>query len=220
MLYVYTYSEIIIMMFRLGSKSDGGVFAESTFGRALMNDEINLPEGRLPNTDIVAPYWFVADEAFPLKQHIMRPYPGRALDDTKKIFNYRLSRARRVIENSFGILVSRWRIFQNKISGAPKTVESYVLAAVALHNFIMTTNQQENKRYCPDNFVDREVNGVIIQGEWRNNVGGHVHQDVRRFSTNNPPRVWTFLRNTLANFLVGEGRVEWQDDAINRGWAM
>ena len=57
------------------------------------------------------PYVIVADEAFPPKAYIMRPYPGRHLSEERKVFNYRLSRARRIVENAFGILSSKiWNI--------------------------------------------------------------------------------------------------------------
>jgi hypothetical protein len=45
-------------------------------------------------------------EVFPLKTYLMRPYPRSQSkgDNEKSIFNYGLSRARRVEENAFGIL--------------------------------------------------------------------------------------------------------------------
>lgn len=49
------------------------------------------------------PYVLIGDEEYPLKLYLLRPYPGKQLDcDEKRVFNYYLSRARRVIENSFG----------------------------------------------------------------------------------------------------------------------
>ena len=58
----------------------------------------------LPGTNESLLYTVVADEAFPLKTWMMRPYPGRVLDCLqKRVFNYRLSRARRTIENTFGL---------------------------------------------------------------------------------------------------------------------
>lgn len=62
-----------------------------------------LPEeAPLPGADGCLSYAFVADEAFPLKTWLMRPFPGRELTETRRIYNYRLSRARRTIENAFG----------------------------------------------------------------------------------------------------------------------
>ena len=62
---------------------------------------INLPD---PITSGVSvPHVIVTDEAFPLKPYLMRPFPGRQLDnDERCIFNYRLSRSRQVVENAFG----------------------------------------------------------------------------------------------------------------------
>jgi hypothetical protein len=52
------------------------------------------------------PYVMVGDEAFPLKPYLLKPYNANKIrgDESKKIFNYRVSRARRISENAFGIL--------------------------------------------------------------------------------------------------------------------
>ena len=42
----------------------------------------------------------VADDAFLLKQYIQKPFGQAGLTNEKRIFNYCLSRARRIIENS------------------------------------------------------------------------------------------------------------------------
>lgn len=66
------------------------------------------PSTKLPGTNDEMPHFFVGDEAFPLRPDLMRPYSKKSIkSDTERIFNYRLSRARRIIENSYGILSSR-----------------------------------------------------------------------------------------------------------------
>lgn len=50
-------------------------------------------------------YTMLAEAAFPLKPDPMRPDPGQNLSHNKRIFNYRLSRVRMVVEEASGILV-------------------------------------------------------------------------------------------------------------------
>ncbi|CAH1998941.1 unnamed protein product [Acanthoscelides obtectus] len=106
-----------------GTASDGGVFQRSKLAQALENNTLNLPERSI----------IVADAAFPLKTYLMKPYP-RTSTRKEQVFNYRLSRARRIVENAFGILVTRFRVLLNTLDMRPKNVDSIVLAACSLHN--------------------------------------------------------------------------------------
>ncbi|XP_048515810.1 protein ALP1-like isoform X2 [Athalia rosae] len=89
-----------------GRRSDGGIFRDSQMGQKFEKRKMNVPEAELLTIDgMLLPYVLVGDEAFQLTNYLLRPYPGRGgLDIDKSIFNYRLSRARRTIGNSFGLL--------------------------------------------------------------------------------------------------------------------
>ena len=90
-----------------GRISDGGVFRNSTLSTALEQNTLNIPPPKpLPGKTQPIPYMIVADDAFPLKEYIQKPYSQIGLTIEKRIFNYRLSRARRIVENAFGILVN------------------------------------------------------------------------------------------------------------------
>lgn len=54
----------------------------------------------------------------------------------ERIYNYRVSRARRVVENAFGILASKFRIFEKPITLKLETVDKVVLACCAIHNWL------------------------------------------------------------------------------------
>ena len=161
------YRFVLVDIGDAGRHSDGGVLSNSEFGKALEENRLLIPNGRpLPGTtQPIMPYAIVADEAFPLKTSIMRPYPGKHLPTAEAVYNYRLSRARRVIENTFGILAARWRIFRRPIIAHPTRVVTFTKAAVALHNYLHTT---ESSVYCPPGFIDGEDGaGNVIEGSWR-----------------------------------------------------
>ena len=84
------------------------------------------------------PYVMVEDEAFPLKTYLLRPYSKhhQGGDESKKIYHYGLSRSRRIVENVFGILVLRWRVFRRPLKVQPETVDKVVLASCCLHNML------------------------------------------------------------------------------------
>ncbi|XP_036329617.1 protein ALP1-like [Rhagoletis pomonella] len=136
------YKFIMVDIGALGHNSDGGVFKNSKFGNSILHHPQNMKipgEKVLPNTNEIAPFVFLADEAFPLRKNIMRPYPGRNvtnLPQKELIFNKRLSKARRVVENAFGILSSRFRIYRKPIIASKETAINIVKATVCLHNWL------------------------------------------------------------------------------------
>ncbi|XP_056464817.1 uncharacterized protein LOC130404196 [Gadus chalcogrammus] len=120
-----------------GRVSDGGVFRGCSLQQSLEQKTANIPDpAPLSGPELLSPYTIVADEAFPLKEYILKPYSSRGLTQEQRIFNYRLSRARRVVENAFGILANHWRVFTTKIHLQPETVDKIVLACTVLHNVL------------------------------------------------------------------------------------
>lgn len=110
--YKFIYTNVGVQ----GRVSDAGLFAQSDLRAALDERKLNLPPAEaLPNTNIIMPYAFVGDEAYPLRNDLLKPYLHRRLQPEQRIFNYRLSRARRVVENAFGILANRFRVFHTTI---------------------------------------------------------------------------------------------------------
>jgi len=121
-----------------GKQSDGGLFPYSALYQSLETRSLKLPEDTvLPNSEITLPYVFVGDEAYPLTTYLMKPYKRRTLDRSKTIFNYRLSRARRVVECTFGICASEWRILDKAIEAKVGTAVEIVKCIALLHNIII-----------------------------------------------------------------------------------
>ncbi|XP_060861820.1 uncharacterized protein LOC132938831 [Metopolophium dirhodum] len=140
-----------------GRNSDGGIFRGSRMGRWLERNGLNMPHPKpLPNdpNDICFPYYFVADEGFPLKKNLMRPYPQRTLTNKKRIFNYRLSRGRKTVECSFGMMSQKFQVLLSPIRCNNETTINNIIRSVCiLHNFI---RKREGRQYIPS--VDFDEN--------------------------------------------------------------
>ena len=203
------YKFISIDVGDYGSNADGAVFRKSAFGQRYLDNDMDVPP---PKTIAGAehlgslPYVIVADEAFPLKPNIMRPYPkmkAATLPRDMQIFNYRLSRARRIVENCFGILAQRFRLYNRRLQLKPETVKIIVKATCVLHNYlrenspIATTFANLN----PDHIPYLGANGAIITLEALN--GYRSAKEAR------------IIRNKFKEYFNSPtGAVSWQDNRV------
>lgn len=186
-----------------GRQSDGGIFACSNFGKRFERNQMDLPQPRpIKASESALPYVLVGDEAFALTRYMMRPYPrsGR-LNRQRKVFNYRLSRARRMIESSFGILAAKWRIYRRPIIASVSTAVKIVQATICLHNFVI---QNENKlplsqrRYTSHLISEEEA--VISALQEVNDAG----------RTNAHSRLASRIRDDFATYFENTGAIPWQ----------
>lgn len=199
--YCFTYIDVGAN----GRASDGGVFARSTLKNAVENKELNLP----PNTV------FLADDAFPLTEYLLKPFSHHgSLTIKEKIFNYRLSRARRIAENAFGVLVSRFRIFEKPIPVYPETAVAIIKVACVLHNWLRKTTSTCIYQGC----VDEEdfESGTISYGSWRREVSGACVSDLVSNQGRNYSKKAAEMRNHLAEWFMSDGAVPWQMNMITK----
>ncbi|XP_050676764.1 uncharacterized protein LOC126973480 [Leptidea sinapis] len=163
-----SYNFLCVNVGSKGRISDGGVFKSTTLYKKLEKKELNVPKKKILEIPYVTevPYFILSDKAFALNEYTMKPFEGNPENGSKeRIFNYRLSRARRVVENAFGILSAIFRVFRKPILLEPNKATKVVLAAVYLYNYI---RKNTSTNLISPELFDRELDGALIPGQWRN----------------------------------------------------
>lgn len=185
-----------------GRANDSTVFKNSTLKIALEQNLLNLPNEGL----------CVADDAFCLTPYCLKPFSHRGLNVAERVFNYRLSRARRVAENAFGILSSRFRVFNTPIPLNVDTTETLVKSACAIHNWLRQTS---SRTYIPSGSVDEEDfnTAMITPGAWRN-VPTLMAPLGRLYSSNNCGRTGEKVRQWYMHQFMTSFSVPWQMRSI------
>lgn len=152
----------------------------------------------LPGSDILAPHIFLGDEAFALLENLLKPYPrDQSLHDrTKAIFNYRLSRARRIVGNAFGLLSQNFRIFHTPINLNVDVIEELVSVACILHNLII-----EEKGV--DDHIDVVSNDFDPFDDEGHEIEPDSNMDLRYK-----------IRDTYKEYFNSIGAVPWQNDTF------
>lgn len=160
------------------------------------------------------PYHIIGDSAFQLQDFLLKPYSQVAInsDPNKRVFNYRLSRARRCVENAFGILVHRFEVFRAPIRTDVETADKIVLAAIALHNWFMTDRMMRCS-YCPSELCDQiDENGDVTPGTLNRNPLPPGIRNISNQGSNNSRRSAIAIRDFVYKYFVSPlGSRSWQN---------
>lgn len=205
------YNFIYVDVGAKGRESDGGVFNRCALQKAIEDERLQLPQPKpLPGRQEPVPYVIVADDAFALKPYLMKPYKFRNQSTQERIFNYRLSRFRRVSENVFGLISARFRVVRKSIEVSPQNAETVVLAVCVLHNFL---NKRKVTKYAQAKDYDQiNADGTVTEGRWRQEVS-----EAERLVSINVPQnegrscnLAKEIREIFKKYFMKEGDVPWQ----------
>lgn len=203
--YKFTYLDVGAY----GSEGDCNILRNSKFGTSVLHDRLPFPEnGTVNGTKL--PFFFVGDDAFPLCKRIMKPFSKHNLTDKELIFNYRLSRARRCIENAFGLLSAKWACLKKTLFCGPDRAQRIISACCFLHNFLLAS---KSTVYCPVGYLDF-VNdeGVQVEGEWRKRISSDSLFNTTLPRTGGRVSDYAkYVRNKLMEYCISNiGALSWQ----------
>ena len=184
-----------------GSSSDAQIFNRSKLKRRIENGTFRLPPPEpLGPGEPDLHYFLLGDDAFALMPWLVKPYSRRQLTREEGIANYRISRGRRVVENSFGILVKRFRVLLTTMEQRPKVVRDIVLTCVVLHNMLKSHQGGADRPPTPADDIQPPQGD---QGEQRH------HENFR-----NPSREAKHQRDLLKEYFNHVGALAGQEDRV------
>lgn len=160
----------------------------------MYSNGLNIPDPiRLPNSQgSPRPYGFVGDKAFALHVNLLRPYPQRGLNDKRRVFNYRLFRARRTVECAFGVLANKWRVLHTTILVNPEFVDDIVKTCCVSHDF----GRKKDGYNYEDMESECDLDDIEVRGTGSRSNGIEI-------------------RETYAEYFVHEGSVPFQNRVLH-----
>ncbi|CAI6347218.1 unnamed protein product [Macrosiphum euphorbiae] len=143
-------------------------------GKRLEADTLNVPKstplpGQVENTPMV----LIRHEAFALKTYLLKPFPRRLSRNYIRLdtYNYRLCRAKRVVENAFGILTKKWKIYKSTIELKEQTTTLIILTTCILHNYLRIKNFDIDTTAVHSENEDEITQGALNEFEINNRRG-------------------------------------------------
>ena len=138
-----------------GRVHDARVFANSSLYQKGQNGNL-LPDWKEQIAGSDVPLVVLGDPAYPLLPWLMKAHPNNGhLTTEQKQFNYRLSKARVVVEHCYGRLKGRWRCLLKRLDVDVGDVPEVVAACCVLHNICERHGEE---------FSEEWLDGVECQG--------------------------------------------------------
>lgn len=143
-----------------GSIHDARVLRLSGVFREIENGTILTRPATVINRTNVRPI-ILGDPAYPLRPWLLTPFPAGALTAAQQRFNYRLSKARVIIERAFGKLKSRWRCLLKQLEESTNRVPQTIITCCILHNICIRMDDQLDEDDDSDNDDDSDDDGGV-----------------------------------------------------------
>lgn len=128
----------------------------------------------------------LGDAAYPLLPWLMKPYQHVPnMPFPHKYFNYRLSRARMTVENTFGRWKGRFRRFLKKVDMKVENVTIAVAASCIIHNLCVLSKEEVLDEWLAD--VEAETQDVQpVQEPHLNQNSYHIRNVLTGFFMTDP----------------------------------
>lgn len=181
----------------MGSMHDSYIFRYSSLGQSIQHNQINLPADQ-PIGGVPCPLFFIVDDAFSLHHRLVKAFStNHALSPEQRVFNAKITSARKVIEDAFGILSSRFRIFHSVQQSTPGTTKDIVIACCIIHNLLIDQNihQHVGPRYTgiPVNWRDipiPNIQNMVWIPAFNANRGSFIRSLLQKFYSSPETADW------------------------------
>jgi len=121
----------------------------------------------------------------------------------------RFSRARRVVENSFGILSSKFRVLRNPILQSYPNAVKTVKACAVLHNYILKYCNK-NEEYLNISSLAKDENTKITPWSWEGDNCCNLEKMTFLAGNRSGTQSAKNQRDALAQLMLGDNLAPWQ----------
>ena len=103
-----------------GRVNDFGIWNKSSLLQGIQGGSVKFPNHKKLSNGEITSCVFVGADAFAIKIFMMKPFPQQGFTGGRRVYNYKHGKLQRILENLFGILANRCRIFFTTINPEPK----------------------------------------------------------------------------------------------------